>query len=170
MYRVHLTTEERQEMKQRSRAVGMAPRVRERLEMVRLADSGQSVPRIARYLQVHEQTVRHWLKCYLAQGFEALSDQPHVGKVATLTPALLVRVRQLVDRGERTWTAPQLALWLVEQHGVQLTPDWIARVLQRAGISYKRTYRHLKHKQDPALVAERQADLETLERGAPPVG
>jgi transposase len=138
--------------------------------MVRLADSGQSVPGIARYLQVHEQTVRHWLKRYLTEGFDALADQPHLGKTSALTPALLAQVRQLVDRGDRTWTAGQLALWLHEQHQVELTPDWVARLLQAAGVSYKRTYRHLKHKQDPALVAERQADLETLEKGAQPVG
>jgi len=58
MYRIALTDEQRQELRQRTRQAGLAPSIRDRLEMVRLADAGWSVPRIARHLGQHEQTVR----------------------------------------------------------------------------------------------------------------
>ena len=41
-------------------------------------------------------------------------------------------------------------------------------MLRQAGLSCRRTEPDLKHQQDPAQVAERQADLETLEKGARP--
>lgn len=134
--------------------------------MVRLSDAGWSVPRIAQHLQAHPQTVRHWIKRFLAQSFAGLPDQPHLGQQSALTPEILAALRQKLAQGNRTWTAPQIRDWLAEHHGVRRSTDQVRRVLQRAGLSYKRTYRSLKHKQDAAKVAERRADLETLEKGA----
>ncbi len=165
MYRVHLTEAQRHELKRLTRTPGLAPRTRERLEMVRLADVGWSVPRIAACLQGHPQTVRHWIKRFLAQGFAGLPDQPHPGQTSALTPAVLAAVRQELARGDRTWTARQITAWLAEHHGVRRSVDQVRRVLKRAGLSYKRTYRSVKHKQDAVQVAVRRADLETLEKG-----
>ena len=166
MYRVHLTEAQRHELKQLTRTGGLTPRTRERLEMVRLADAGWSVPRIAQHLRAHPQTVRHWIKRFLAQGWAGLPDQPHPGQASAFTPAVLAAVRQEVARGDRTWTAPQLTAWLAAHHGVYRSVDQVRRVLKRAGLSYKRTYRSLKHKQDAVQVSARRADLETLEKGA----
>jgi len=165
MYRVQLTEAQRDELKQRARAATIKPRTRDRLEMVRLADAGWSIPKIAKHLRISEVRVRYWIKRFLAAGFDALPDQPHRGQPSQLTPVLLEAVRAEVAQGDRTWTAAQLAEWLAAQHGVSLSPDWLGEKLGRAKLSYQRTYRHLKHKQDPEKVAERQADLETLEKG-----
>jgi transposase len=71
-------------------------------------------------------------------------------------------------KGERTWTTGQMAVWLQEEHGVGLSRDHLGRLLRRAGLSCRRTERDLSHKQDPQVVAERVADLQTLEKGATP--
>jgi len=42
-----LTPEQRQDLHQRTRQAGLAPSTRDRLEMVRLADAGWSVPKMA---------------------------------------------------------------------------------------------------------------------------
>lgn len=165
MYRVHLTEEQRGELQRRTHAPGIMPRTRDRLERVRLADAGWSVPRIARHLRRSESRVRFWIKRFLTQGFDALPDQPHVGQSSGLPPALREAVRQELSKQERTWTAPQLADWLAEQHGLRLSPAWLSELLDRAGLSYKRTYPSLKHKQDPAQVIQKQADLLTTEKG-----
>jgi putative transposase len=170
LYRVHLTEAQRAELQQRTREPKVMPRTRDRLEMVRLADAGWSIPRIAVHLRVSEKRVRYWIKQFLTGGFDALPDQPHVGQPSRLTSALVAALQQAVEQSQRTWTAPQLAEWLAEQHGVRLTPNHLARRLKAARFSYKRTERGLQHKQDPAKVAERQADLETAEKGAKPVG
>lgn len=169
LYRVHLTEAQRQELQRRSRAADIKPRTRDRLEIVRLADAGWSIPKIAAHLRISEVRVRYWIKRFLTAGFDALPDQPHRGQPSQLTPALLGAVRAEIAKGERTWTAAQIADWLAEQHGVSLSSDWIGEKLGRAKLSYKRTYRRVKHKQDPQKVAERKADLETLEKGERPV-
>ena len=170
MYRVHLTEAQRVELQRRTRDPNVLPRTRDRLEMVRLSAAGWRIPKIAVHLQVSEKRARYWIKQFLTGGFDALPDQPHVGQQSRLTPALVAALQQEVEQSQRTWTARQLADWLATQHGVRLTPNHLARRLKRARFSYKRTERGLHHKQDPAKVAERQADLETAEKGAKPVG
>ena len=164
MYRIALTDAQRQELRQRTRQKGLAPSTRDRLEMVRLSDAGWSVPKIARHLGQHEQTVRAWIKAFLDGGFDALPNKPRGGKASALTAAMLEAIRTEVAKGERTWTAAQLADWVAEHHGVRLSTDRLRVHLRRAKISWQRTSRTLKHKQDPDEVAERQAVLEELEK------
>jgi|SRR5678816_3127758 len=168
MYRIHLDEATRQELHRRTHTAGVMPRTRDRLEMVRLSDAGWSVPQIARHLGLSQACVRHWIKTFLMEGFDALPDKPHVGQKSLLTPALMAAVRAEVSNGQRTWTAQQLADWLAEQHGVCLGSDWLGRLLRRHRLSYKRTSRTLTHKQDTAEVAQKSASLKTLEKGAMP--
>ena len=162
MYRVTLTDNQRQELRQRTRQPGLASSTRDRLEMVRLSDAGWSVPRIARHLGQHEQTVRAWIKVFLSAGFDALPNKPRGGKHSALTPLMLETGRTEVGKRERTWTAAQLADWVVQQHSVCLSTDRMRVHLRRAKISWQRTTRSLNHKQDPEEVAQRQAVLTDL--------
>jgi transposase len=165
MYRVMLTPEQRHELRQRTRQAGLAPSTRDRLEMVRLAGAGWSVPQIARHLGQHEQTVRTWIKAFLAGGFAALPNKPRGGDHSALTPAILDAVRGEIATGCRTWTAGQARDWVAEHHGVRLSPGRMRVHLKRARLSYHRTSRSLAHKQDPEQVAARTATLEELEKG-----
>ena len=160
MYRIAVSDEQRHELRERTRQAGSAPRTRDRRERVRLSDAGWSVPRIARHLGQHEQTVRAWIKAFLDGGFPALAHKPRGGKQSALTAALLAAVRAEVATGTRPWTAAQVADWVAEHHGVRLRADRLCVHLRRAKISWQRTSRPLKHTQDPDEVAARQAVLE----------
>ena len=169
MYRVCLTEEQRQELRRRIRQSHLLARTRERLEMVRLSDAGWSVPRIALHLQQHEQTVRRWIKAFLQDGFEALADLPHTGQQSAITKDILAEVRTWLDKGDRTWNATQVAEEVAKQHGLRRSPRQWRQVLRREKLSYKRTKRTLRHKQKPEEVAQKRADIETLQKGAMPV-
>jgi transposase len=134
------------------------------MEMVRLSDAGLSVPQIARLVQISEEQVRYWVKRFLAGGFDALPDAPHRGQTSALSPAILESVRAELRQGGRTWTAQQIADWIAEVHGVRRSADRVGRMLRRARITYKRTHRHLKHKQQPAAVAAKREALAALEK------
>ena len=162
MYRVRLGEQARQELRRRAHEAGVMPRTRDRLEMVRLSDAGWSIPRIAQHFGMSERCVRRWIKTFLAEGFDALPDKTHVGQKSALTPEMLAAIGAQVSKGERTWTAPQIADWLEQHFALRLSPPWISRLLRREKISYKRTSRTLQHKQDPQQVARKSADLETL--------
>lgn len=164
MYRIHLSTEQHEELRCLTRQTGLAPSTRERLEMVRLSDAGWSIPRIASYLGQHEQTVRAWIKGFLAGGFAALSNKPRGGKQSALTLAMLEALRAEIGQGQRTWTAAQAADWLAEHYGVRLSVDRVRVHLKRAQLTYQRTSRSLRHKQDPVQVAARTAELEALQK------
>jgi transposase len=164
MYRVRLTDAQRQELNQRAHAPRVMPRTRDRLEMLRLSDAGWSIPRIARHLDLSEQTVRHWIKTFLTGSFDALPDQPHLGQSSAITPQIEEAIRQELRQDQRTWTASQLADWIGERFGVHRTAAHLARRLDRAGIAYKRTGRSLKHKQNPDEVAAKQEEMTALEK------
>jgi transposase len=167
VYRVRLTQDQREELQRRTRAPGLAPRTRDRLEMVRLADQGFTIPHIARLLTISEPRVRHWIKRFLDGGFDALPDQPHLGQHSALTPEILTALDEQIARSQQTWTAAQSADWIAEQFGVLRTPAHLRRLLRRSRLSYKRTHRSLKHKQDPAVVQAAKQTLAGLEkRGA----
>src|SRR3712207_3068676 len=104
MYRVTLTEAQRHELQRRTRQAGIAPSTRDRLEMVRLSDAGWSVPRIAHHLGAHEQTVRAWIKAFIASGFDALTNKPRGGDQSQVTAAMLEAVRAEVAKGMRTWS------------------------------------------------------------------
>jgi len=166
MYRVSLTDAQRQELHRRAHEPGVMPRTRDRLEMVRLSDAGFSIPTIAAHLQISEKRVRHYIKTFLTQGFDALPDRPHLGQQSALTPKMEEAIREEMRRQARTWTAAQVADWVAQQLGVRLTPDYLARRLKRARIAYKRTGRTLHHKQDPGEVAQKKAERdEQAKRG-----
>jgi len=167
MYRITLTDDQRQELRQRTRQAGIAPSLRDRLEMVRLADAGWSVPTIALHLGFHENTVRAWIKAYIANGFDALSNKPRGGDTSDVTPAMLETVRTEIGKGGRTWSASEVAAWIAEHHGVRISPGRMRVHLKRANLSYQRTSRSLHHKQKPEDVAKRKDQLHELEkRGA----
>ena len=105
--RVTLPPEQRAEINERARIRTLAPRLRDRLEMVRLSDLGQTIPQIARQLGVHEQIVRKYLKAFLDSGFVALPDHPVPGRPPTVTPAAVAALGHLLDEAAaqgHTWT------------------------------------------------------------------
>lgn len=164
MYRITLTDDQQHDLQRRTHVPGLRASTRDRLEMVRLSAAGWSIPQIARHFDQHEQTVRFWIKAFLAGGFDALVDQPRGGKVSALTPAMLTTLRTAVATSQRTWTAQQLADWLADHYGLHLSTGRLRVHLKRAKLSYQRTSRSLKHKQKPAEVAEGAATLDSLEK------
>ena len=168
MYKLDLTTEQRREHDRLLEQHNLAPCLRNRLEMIRLSHCGWSIPRIASRLEQHEQTVRYWIKAFLEGGLDALEDKPHGGKVSQLTPEILAHVIEHIRTSQQTWTAAQIADWVAQHHQVRISLGRMRVHLRRAELSYKRTSRSLKHKQNAAEVAAREVCLETLKKGAMP--
>jgi transposase len=164
MYRVMFDEDARRELIRRARHPKIKPRTRDRLEMLRLSDAGWSIPKIARYLRQHEQTVRHWIKVFLLEGFDALVDVPRPGKPSAITPEILAQVREWIEKGDRIWSAGQIAEEVARVYGIRRSVDQWRRLLHRERLAFKRTSRHLKHKQDPEQVAVKKAQLEDLQK------
>jgi transposase len=174
VYRVKLTEEERKELRRLKRDPKTKPRTRERLEMIRLSDEGKTLPEIARIVEPSEQRVRKWVKAFLsARTFAVLDDRPRPGRASSLTAEIMGALRAEIEKADRTWSARQTAEWLEERYGLKRSDEQVRRKLKQEGIVWKRTSKSLwkrtskslRHKQKPDEVADRKADLETLEKG-----
>jgi transposase len=168
MYRVQFDDQTRQELNRRAHQPGIAPTTRDRLEMLRLSDAGWSIPKIAGHLGNHEQTVRRWIKVFLLEGFDALVDPPRPGKPSAVTPEILGAVRAWIEKGDRVWSAGQIAEEVVGVYGLRRSAKHWRHLLRREKLAYKRTSRNLKHKQDPEQVATKHTELEALQKKGKP--
>lgn len=164
MIRIHLDDATRAEL-QSLRRQSLPPKVRDRIEMLALADAGWSAPRIAAHLGTCGQTVRDTLKGFLARGLDALRPRrtgpaPDVArrdKVAAELTGLLAE--------DRTWTSRQLSEALAGR-GVAIGPRQVRRHLKRIRAGDRRTAQTLKHKQDPAKAERAGKVLENLKSKA----
>ena len=164
MYRVHFNEPMRQELNRRAHLPETAPNTRDRLEMLRLSDAGWSIPKIANHLQKHHQTVRFWIKTFLLEGFDALVDPPRPGRPSAVTEEILAAVREWIQKADRIWSADQIALEVERVYGLRRAAKQWRRLLRRQEMTYKRTSRNLKHKQDTAQVATKKTELEALQK------
>jgi transposase len=165
MIRVALTPAQREELHACTHEPGIAPRTRDRLEMIRLADAGWSIPRIAVHLGCHQQTVRAYVKAFLVGGFAALPDRPRPGRPPRVTKAHLLALEALIDAGGRTWTTRQLAEWLAQEHGVRVHPDHLSVLLHRRRFGWQRTVTSVAHqRRDEAAYDAKVAELDALKK------
>jgi transposase len=144
----------------------LAPRLRERLEMVKAAALGFDLPTIAQWTGRSETTVQHWLARYQEAGVAALADAPRPGRPPKADAAYLTALEQAVSTPPRTlgqpfdiWTSARLGAYLAQTTGVRIAPGWLRVLLQRQGFSCSRPKHILDHLQDPDEVRRCQEDL-----------
>jgi transposase len=156
----------------------LAPRVRERLEMVKAAALGQDVAAIARWSGRTPETVRRWLAAYEAGGIAALADAPRQGRPPKADAAYLAALEAAVSTAPRTlglpfdvWTSSRLSVYLTQQTGTRIAPGWLRVLLQQRRFVWGRPKHTLVHLQDPAEVAAcAEALQEAGEKGAAAAG
>lgn len=121
-------------------------RLRMRAQMVLLAaEQGMLVPEIARIVRSDQQTVRTWLRRYLAEGVAGLADAPRPGARPKVTPEYRERLLQIVRQRPRSlgqpyslWTLQRLANYMAEQTGIRVSHITVRTHLLAAGIVLSR--------------------------------
>jgi putative transposase len=151
MIRIQLDTSARADL-QALRDQDLPAKVRDRLEMVFLADAGWDAASIAAHLGYNYRTALDVLKDFLARGREALFPR------RTGPPPDAARRERIVGliRGllaeDRTWTSAQIADAL-RAKGEALSARQVRRHMHGMKSRYRRTASSVKHKQDPAKAA-----------------
>jgi len=131
-------------------------RLRTRAQMVLLAGEQRlTAPAIARIVREADQTVRTWLKRWLAEGMEGLKDRPMPGGPTKITAdyreQLLAVVRQrprCLGRPYSLWTLQRLADYLAALTGIRLTYETVRVALKAGGIVLSRP-QHTVSSPDP---------------------
>lgn len=108
---------------------------------------GESVPAIARRLQVCEKTVYNWVERWTtrdAAAAECLGDQPRSGRPSTLCDQVAATVTTLLetkprDHGYRQaeWTVPLIRGHLAQEH-IEASGTTIRKQLHKLGYRWKR--------------------------------
>ena len=138
----------------------LAPRQRERLEMVKAAWLGEDIATIARWSGRTPRTVRRWLRAFREGGVAALAGAPIPGRPPKADAAYLAALEQALGTAPRAlglpfdvWTSARLSAYLAEQTGVRIAPGWLRVLLHRQRFACGRPKHTLAHLQDPVEVA-----------------
>lgn len=138
-------------------------RLRTRAQIVLLAGEQRlTAPAIARIVRESDQTVRVWLKRWLAEGLEGLKDRPMPERPTKITPAyreqLLAAVRQrprCLGQPYSLWTLQRLADYLAELTGIRLTYETVRVALKVGGIVLSRP-QHTVSSPDPEYQVKKR--------------
>jgi transposase len=138
-------------------------RLRNRVQMILLAaERGWTASVISEVVRCDENTVRLWLKRYLAEGIEGLKDEPRPGinpKVTpeyedTLVAAVRVRPRSL-NLAFSTWTLQRLADYLAEETGIRVEAETVRLHLAKREIVLSRP-QHKISSPDPEYAVKKR--------------
>ncbi len=139
---------------------GLAPRQRERLEMVKGAAAGWDVAAIAAWSGRTPRTGRRWLAAFRGGGIAALADAPHRGRPRRADAACLAALEAAVETDPRTlgqafdvWTSARLGAYLAAATGTRSAPGWLRVLLHRQRFANGRPKHSVAHLQDPVEVA-----------------
>jgi transposase len=147
----------------------LAPRVRERLEMVKGVALGHSPAEVARWSGRTERTVERWLRVFVARGIGALADAPRRGRPARADAAYLAALAQALETPPPAlgllfdaWTSDRLSAYLAETTGVRIAPGWVRALLARQRYRTGRPKHTLGHLQDAAARTACEQELQAV--------
>jgi transposase len=138
-------------------------RLRTRAQMILLAAEQHLVAaEIAKIVRTDEQTVRRWLKRYVAEGVAGLADAPRPGTSPTVTDDYQAQLLQAVRQRPRSleqpyslWTCQRLADYLAEKTGIRVDGETVRRHLKVAGIVLSRP-QHKITSPDPEYAVKKR--------------
>ena len=143
-------------------------KLRDRLQIVRLAHRGRAHRDIAADLGITPRTVQRWLNAYLQGGIAALVPRKAKGHPPAIPANLARDIRRWVIDGpagqgldRANWTHAELADHLRKAHGISASRSAMQRFCRKLDIRlYRPTYRLLRG--DPIKQAEARVELAEL--------
>jgi transposase len=166
---VRAARESREVVEAALRRRDLAPRARERLEMVKAVALGYALAEVARWSGRTERTVARWLGAFATGGVAAVADAPRAGRPARADAAYLAALEQAVDTPPPAlglpfdaWTSARLSAYLAEVTGVRIAPGWLRALLARRRCRTGRPKHTLGHRQDPAAETACEQTLQVV--------
>jgi transposase len=169
MIRIRLSEAEVSQLEQEFRSTSDR-KLRDRLQIVLLAQRGQPRQDIAAALCVSTRCVTRWLNAWCERGRAGLTPKKAKGKAPTIPATLADEIKRWVIDGpaqqgldRANWTHEELADHLGKTHGIKTSRSAMHRFCQKIGIRpYRPTYRYLRG--DPDKQAQATADLASLKK------
>jgi transposase len=145
-------------------------KLRDRLQIILLAQGGRPHQDIAADLCINRRSVQRWLNAYLERGIQGLIPRRAKGAVGKIPTELADALRRWVIDGpakqgldRANWTYEELADHLFKTHGIQTSRSAMHRFCRKIGIRpYRPTYRFLRG--DPVKQAQAKEDIAALKK------
>ncbi len=139
-------------------------RQRTRAQIVLLAgEQRMTAPAIAAIVREVSQTVRNWLKRWIAEGIEGLKDRPMPGAPSKITKAYEEQLLFVVRRRPRSlgqpysmWTLQRLADYMAEQTGIRASYETVRLLLKDGEIVLSRPQHKISSPDPEYLVKKRR--------------
>jgi transposase len=140
-------------------------RLRTRAQIIHLAGEQRlKVSAIALIVREATQTVRNWLKRWMAEGIEWLKDRPMPGAPPKITQEYKEQVLAAVRRRPRSldqpysmWTLQRLADSMAEQTGIRASIETVRQVLGAGEIVLSRP-QHKVSSPDPEYLEKKMIE------------
>ena len=137
-------------------------RLRTRAQIILLAGEQRlRVSAIAPIVREATQTVRNWLKRWMAEGTEGLKDRPMPGAPSKITQEYKEQVLAAVRRRPRSldqpysmWTLQRLSDYMAEQTGIRASIETVRQVLKAGEIVLSRP-QHKVSSPDPEYLEKK---------------
>src|SRR5215470_9887037 len=150
-------------------------KLRDRLQIILMAQRGRARQDIAADLGVHRKTVSRWLNAFCDGGRAALQPKKAPGKPSHIPASLTDDLRRWVIEGpakqgldRANWTHEELADHLYKTKGICTSRSAVQRFCSKIGIRlYRPTYRYLRG--NPQKQAQAKEELADLGKGRRPV-
>ncbi|MFO0930986.1 MAG: helix-turn-helix domain-containing protein [Gemmataceae bacterium] len=146
-------------------------KLRDRVQIVLLAQRGRRHQDIAADLCIHRRGVQRWLNAYLERGLDGLRPRKARGADGNIPAEMADEIKRWVIEGpakqgldRANWTHAELADHLLKTHGIRTSRSAMHRFCSRVGIRpYRPTYRFLRG--NPDKQAQAREDIEALKKG-----
>jgi transposase len=119
----------------------LRPEYRRRIEIMLLADTGQSQTQICKALGCSQETARYWISMAHSGQAHRWNDR-QMGRPKTVNEQYLERLKQLANHSPREygysfqrWTAHWLGKHLAKELGINCSACHINRLLKQMGLS-----------------------------------
>jgi transposase len=133
----HYLTQFQRQLLEKNLTIEQAPEYRQRIEIMLMADEGQTQSQICRTLHCSQLTARHWI-------FVAKSGQAHnwqaqpIGRPKTVTSDYLQRLKELISASPRDlgypfsrWTGQWLEKHLSREFNIVVSARHINRLIEK---------------------------------------
>ncbi|HYX14226.1 MAG TPA: helix-turn-helix domain-containing protein [Nostoc sp.] len=123
----------------------LRPEYRRRIEIILLADAGQSQTQICEALLCSQETARHWITIAQTGQAHHWSDRA-MGRPKAVNKQYMARLQELASHSPREygysferWTGQWLSKHLAKEIGIQVSACHINRLLKEMGLSTRQT-------------------------------
>lgn len=146
----------------------LRPEYRRRLEIMLLADAGQSQTQICKALGCTQDTARYWIGMAQEGNAHHWNDRP-MGRPKAINEQYIERLKELVSHSPREygysfqrWTAQWLSKQLAKESGIEVSDRHINRLLKEMGLSTRQRQNRTEKVTDNTTNSQiRIGDLQT---------